>query len=111
MNRIIVILSTVLALMGMPTQTGQAQPERGMGPGKGPGMMKRQMQDKVGGVPEAILKKQTLAEVSPPSMGEAIAMALKAADEAAGPLIDTDFHKGATITVPGARFKTHPGSH
>ncbi|MDY6838654.1 MAG: right-handed parallel beta-helix repeat-containing protein [Thermodesulfobacteriota bacterium] len=66
---------------------------------------KRQMQDQVGGLPENILKQQSLGKVVPPSIDAAVAMALKAAEEAAGPLIDTAFHKGRRLRVPGD-FKT-----
>jgi len=61
---------------------------------------KRQMQDKVGGLPENILKRQSLGKVAPPSIDAAAAMALKAAEEAARPLIDTALHKGRRLTVP-----------
>ncbi|MDY6988012.1 MAG: right-handed parallel beta-helix repeat-containing protein [Thermodesulfobacteriota bacterium] len=61
---------------------------------------KRQMQDKVGGLPESILKRQSLEKVAPPSIDAAVAMALSVAKEAARPLIDTAFHKGRRLTVP-----------
>jgi len=66
---------------------------------------KREMQDKAGGMPEKILKLQSLARVEPPAMDAAITMALEAAREAARPLIDTTFHKGGRLTVPDG-FKT-----
>lgn len=61
---------------------------------------KRQMQDKVGGLPENILKRQSLGKVAPPSINAAVAMALKAPEEAARPLIDTALLKGRRVTVP-----------
>jgi parallel beta-helix repeat protein len=61
---------------------------------------KREMQDQVGGLPENILKRQSLEKVEAPSLDAAVAMALKAAEEVARPLIDTAFHKGRRLTVP-----------
>jgi len=62
---------------------------------------KRKMQDKAGGVPPAILAQQSLEQVQMPSIDEAVKIALTAAEEAALPLIDTEFHNnGRIITVP-----------
>jgi hypothetical protein len=67
-----------------------------------PEEMKREMQDRAGGVPPEILALQSLEKVQMPTIKEAIEVALKAAEEAALPLIDTKFHNnGKTITVPG----------
>jgi hypothetical protein len=66
---------------------------------------KRERQDKVGGVPQKILELQSLEKVVPPPIEEAIDVALKAAEEAAQPLIDTRFHKGRRLVVPD-EFKT-----
>jgi hypothetical protein len=63
------------------------------------------MQDKVGGVPEKILKRQSAARVKPPSIKSAIDSALKAAQDVAGQLIDMAFHKGRKLLVPDD-FKT-----
>jgi class 3 adenylate cyclase len=73
--------------------------------GKGPVMAvwekrRREVQDRICGVPQNILKLQSLKEVKPPSIDAAVAIALKAAREAARPLIDTRFHKGRRLTVP-----------
>jgi hypothetical protein len=106
MSRLITIVTSILAMTAMAVGLGLAQPPEGFGPGKGPGKMKRQMQDKIGGVPKEILDKQSLAEINPPSIAEAVAVALKAADKAALPLVDKDFHKGRTLTVPEGPFKT-----
>jgi hypothetical protein len=89
--------------------SSHAQPGHGLGPGKGPGTLKRQMQDKIGGVPEAILKKQTLAEITPPTLKEAISIALKEAEKDARSYIDTDFFTGTTRYVPKP-FKTIQGA-
>jgi parallel beta-helix repeat protein len=62
----------------------------------------------MGGVPEEILKVQSLEKVQPPSIDDAAVTALKAADEAARELIDLDFHKGKRIMVPDD-FKTIQG--
>jgi len=70
---------------------------------------KRQMQDKVGGLPENILKRQSVEEVVPPSIDAAVAVALSAAEEAARALIDTAVHKGRRLTVPDD-FKTIQGA-
>ncbi|MBW1896010.1 MAG: protein kinase [Deltaproteobacteria bacterium] len=58
------------------------------------------MQDKVGGVPENVLRRQTIARVEPPSIEAAVALALNAAREAAERLIDPEFHKGEKLLVP-----------
>lgn len=104
MNRIMVLLVTGVMLMAMLIGRGQAQRGQGLGP-RGPGTLKLQMQDKIGGVPERVLSKQTLAKVEAPPIEDAVAIALKAADEAALPLIDDNFHKGKKLIVPG-KFKT-----
>ncbi len=61
---------------------------------------KRQAQDRLGGLPEKILKRQALARVNAPSMEAAAETALKAADDAVRPLIDTKFHEGRRLSVP-----------
>jgi len=62
---------------------------------------KRKMQDAAGGVPSAILAQQSLEKVQMPTIEEAVKIALTAAEAAALPVIDTEFHnKGKTITVP-----------
>jgi len=61
---------------------------------------KREKQDAIGGVPDAILKKQSTEAVEPPSIEDAVKTALAAAREAATPLIDLNFHKGRKIFVP-----------
>ncbi len=66
---------------------------------------KGKMQDKVGGVPEKILSRQSAARVKVPSIESAFASALKAAQEAASRLIDMQFHKGRRLVVPDD-FKT-----
>jgi len=66
---------------------------------------RRETQDKAGGVPEKILKLQSIEKVKPPSLDDAVKVALKAARAAALPLIDTEFHKGKRLDVP-ADFKT-----
>ncbi|MDY6954893.1 MAG: right-handed parallel beta-helix repeat-containing protein, partial [Thermodesulfobacteriota bacterium] len=68
-------------------------------------MRKRQMQDKVGGLPERVLNRQSLEKVAPPSIDDAVAVALDAAEKAARRLIDTAFHKGRRLIVPDD-FKT-----
>jgi len=66
---------------------------------------KRQNQDRIGGVSERVLKLQSKEKVEPPSIDEAIKVAREAARAAALPLIDTRFHRGRRLQVPGA-FKT-----
>jgi class 3 adenylate cyclase/tRNA A-37 threonylcarbamoyl transferase component Bud32 len=66
---------------------------------------KSKMQDKAGGVPEHILKRQTIARVEAPSMAAAVSLAQQAAREAADKLIDHTFHKGDRLRVP-QDFKT-----
>lgn len=62
---------------------------------------RRKMQDRMSGVPESVLKLQSLEPIRMPSIDQAVERALKAAAEAATPLIDTKFHNnGRTITVP-----------
>ena len=109
MKQIVVLLAaTTFMLMATGLGMGQAQPRQGIGP-RGPGTLKLQMQDKIGGVPETVLSKQTLAKVEPPSIEHAVAVAFKAADEAARSLIDETFHKGRKLMVPG-QFKTIQGA-
>ena len=62
---------------------------------------RRKIQDMMSGVPESVLKLQSLEPIEMPSIDQAVVLALKAAAKAAGPLIDTNFHNnGKTITVP-----------
>ena len=70
---------------------------------------KRENMDGVGGVPEKILKLQSTRKVEPPTIEEAVKIALEAARAAALPLIDTEFHKGKRLAVPGD-FKTIQGA-
>ncbi|MFQ5507334.1 MAG: right-handed parallel beta-helix repeat-containing protein [Planctomycetota bacterium] len=64
-------------------------------------LRRRETQDRVGGVPEEVLKLQSLEKVRLPSLDEAIEEALRAAREAARPLIDRKFHDGRRFEVPG----------
>jgi len=66
---------------------------------------KRENQDRAGGVPERVLKLQSMEKVAPLSIDDAVKVALKAARAAALPLIDREFHKGKRLRVPG-NFKT-----
>ena len=95
MNRIFRGIVTAAAIVALSVGAGQAENR------KGPSWHKRQARDKMGGVPEEILKLQSLEKVTPPPIDDAIVIALKAADEAARDLIDLNFHKGKRITVPG----------
>lgn len=70
---------------------------------------KREAQDRVCGVPEAILRRQVLARVRPPAMEEAISIALETARTEAAALIDQRFHTGRRICVPDD-FKTIQGA-
>ncbi len=99
MNRIGRIATATVALLAVLVVTGQT------GDRKGPETRRREVQDKIGGVPEKILRLQNLERVKLPSIDAAVAVALKAADEAARPLIDTTFHKGKHLIVPDD-FKT-----
>ena len=95
MNRIPGYIVATVALVVLSVGAGQAED------GKGPSWHRRQARDKMGGIPEEILKLQSLEKVTPPSIDNAVITALKAADEAARDLIDLNFHKGRRITVPG----------
>ena len=65
------------------------------------GRAKRETMDRIGGLPPEILAQQSNEKVQIPSIDDAVKTALAAAEEAALPLIDTEFHKnGKTITVP-----------
>ena len=70
---------------------------------------RREVQDRISGVPQNILKLQSEAGVDPPSIDAAVAMALKAARKAAQEAIDTKFHKGKRLIVPD-EFKTIQGA-
>ncbi|MDY6986566.1 MAG: protein kinase [Thermodesulfobacteriota bacterium] len=61
---------------------------------------KGRMQDKAGGISQAILKRQSTARVEAPPMEVAVSLALKAAEEEAQKLMDPVFHKGETLHVP-----------
>lgn len=61
---------------------------------------KKEKQDLIGGVPPQILAKQSNEIVTPPSLEEATAIALRTSEEAALPLISTTFHVGNKIIVP-----------
>jgi parallel beta-helix repeat protein len=80
----------LLLLMGWTTGAQEKPWERG----------KREVQDKIGGVPPAILAQQSLEAVSIPPIDEAIAAALKTADAAVKGLIDTSYHRGKPHLVP-----------
>ncbi|MHC4952402.1 MAG: right-handed parallel beta-helix repeat-containing protein [Planctomycetota bacterium] len=79
------------------------------GPGRGDEKpwekRKREKQDRAGGVPEKILKRQSDEKVVPPSIDDAVKIALEAARSAALPLIDAKFHTGKRLAVPGG-FRT-----
>ncbi|UCG80652.1 MAG: right-handed parallel beta-helix repeat-containing protein [Desulfobacterales bacterium] len=94
MNRIARIAAVAIALVAFLVVAGQAQQR------KGPETQRREKQDRIGGIPEKILKLQSLEEVEPPSIDAAVDVALKAGEEAARPLIDTAFHKGTRLIVP-----------
>jgi len=99
MKRIGKIAAAALALLIILVVTAEAQSRRG------PEAHRREVRNGIGGVPEKILKLQSTEKVEPPSMDEAVAVAVKAADEAALPLIDTMFHTGRRLIVPND-FKT-----
>ena len=108
MNRIKRIVATGIALVAALVVIGQAE-DRSDPVWEAWEIRKREAQDKVSGVPEKILKRQTLARVKPPSIDAAVAIALKAAQQTARPLIDTRFHKGRRLIVPDD-FKTIQGA-
>lgn len=60
----------------------------------------REIQDGAGGLPEEILKLQSLEKVEVPSLDAAIDLALAAAQQAADPLIDREYHTGRHLLVP-----------
>lgn len=99
MNLIGKIATATVAIVAVLAVTGQAYDRMG------PEARRREVRDKVGSVPERILKLQSIEKVQPPSIDGAIAIALKAAKEAARPLIDRTFHKGKHLIVPDD-FKT-----
>jgi hypothetical protein len=94
MNRIGRIALATMAILAVLVVAGQAQHR------KGPETHRREVQDRIGGVPEKILRLQSLEDVEPPSIEAAVDVALKAAEEAARPLIDMTYHKGQRLTVP-----------
>lgn len=99
MNRILRTTVATISLIAVSAMMGYAEDR------KGPSWHRRQARDKMGGVPEEILKLQSLEKVQPPSIDAAVVTALKAADEAAREVIDLNFHKGKRIIVPDD-FKT-----
>jgi parallel beta-helix repeat protein len=63
--------------------------------------IRRENQDRAGGLPPEILALQSNEKVQIPTIDDAVKIALTAAEEAALPLIDTKFHNnGKTIMVP-----------
>jgi len=70
---------------------------------------KHEAQDKAGKLPDAILRLQSNAKVTPPAIDDAVRIALAAARDAARPLIDLTFHKGRRIVVPD-QIKTVQGA-
>jgi parallel beta-helix repeat protein len=102
MNRIGRIATATMALSIVMVVTVQAQH-------KGHSAHRRESRDRIGGVSEKILKLQSIETVRLPSIEDAVSIALKAAEEAARPLIDTTFHKGRRLTVPDD-FKTIQGA-
>jgi parallel beta-helix repeat protein len=103
MNRCLRVAAATALLVGVLVVIGQAQ-ER-----TGPQRYRREARDRIGGFPEDILKLQSLDKVKPPSIEAAVSIALKAAEEAARPLIDTEFHQGRRLSVPD-EFKTIQGA-
>ena len=94
MNRTLRVTAATVALVAGFIVSGQADDRRS------PAWYRREVRDKIGGVPEKILKLQSVEKVKPPSIDAAVAVALKAAEEAALPLIDTNFHQGKRLIVP-----------
>ncbi len=104
MNRIGRIVATGVALVAVLVVIGQAQ-ERGGPVWESREYNRRDVQDKLGGVPEEILKRQGLAKVKAPAIDVAIDIALGAAQETAHTLIHMQLHKGRRLIVPDD-FKT-----
>ena len=104
MNRIGRIVATGFALVAVLIVVGQAE-DRSDTVWERWEIRKREAQDKVSGIPEKVLKLQTLEKVKPPSIDTAVTIALTAAQKEARPLVDTVFHKGRHLTVPDD-FKT-----
>ena len=63
------------------------------------------MQDRMGGVPPAILKVQSTERVKPPTLEEALTHSGKIAQKAGELAINVQFHKGRRLAVP-AEFAT-----
>jgi hypothetical protein len=61
---------------------------------------RRETQDRAGGLPEKVLKLQSLEKVKAPSIDAAISVALAAARRVADPLIDRKYHTGRRLRVP-----------
>jgi len=61
---------------------------------------RRELQDRAGGLPENVLKLQSIEKVRAPSIDQAIDVALRAARQAAEPVIDRGFHTGQLLRVP-----------
>jgi len=95
------LLFAIIVLVSLCAESASAQDRGGPGDGVRPSEKhKQQFQDRMGGVPEAVLKLQRDGKVESPAIDDAIAIALKAARAAALPLIDAEFHKGKRLTVP-----------
>jgi len=103
MTRLGRTIPALLALVAAPNVPLHAQ-DRGGPPGDGEKpweQRKREAQDRIGGFPDEILKLQRRESVKPPPLDDAVAAALQAAEAVARPLIDTKFHQGRHLKVPG----------
>ncbi|MHC4729168.1 MAG: right-handed parallel beta-helix repeat-containing protein [Planctomycetota bacterium] len=82
-----------IALVALLPATGLAQDRQ------------QEMQDRMGGVPPAILKLQSPERVKPPSLEAALTHAGKIAQKAGELVVNLQFHRGRRLAVP-AEFAT-----
>ncbi|MCP4699808.1 MAG: hypothetical protein GY862_23600 [Gammaproteobacteria bacterium] len=67
---------------------------------------KRQIQDRIGGLPASVLAAQSNEKVERPSIGEALRIVSKAAEEAVQPLTGKNFHRNGKLVVVPDDYKS-----
>ena len=103
-QKLALLLLALLLLFSTPhgsaADEGDGPPDgRKGGPPAGRG--RDAMQDRVGGVPVEILDQQSREKIQVPTLADACNQARAAARKAALPLIDTEYHTGKRLDVPG----------
>lgn len=69
-------------------------------------MYRPDVQDLASGLPPEIIEKQGTGKVDMPTIEEAVKLGIKAAAEAARPLIDTEFHQQGRVLIVPDNHKT-----